>query len=392
MHWSTLKEVRIAHIADCHLRNAQYGSAVRGLKFLEGLKSAIAECARNNVQYIICAGDMLDSNNPGPAVVNWQLAEVHSYLKELDLAMIVTVGNHDNCSPSWLTPYEYVGNSDIMEPGLHLLRTPGVQLDYDTWPCCINVGAIEYCSKEEFLEESSRIQRHNGEQDILIWHGEIQEFCGFPNPNAIRLDEIPKGLCQVLAMGHIHVHKHVWLGTDTVVAYPGSTEMASEDEEDQKKLYVYTFTGDDSRIAKLTNVESLPFETQKVMRCTIKTEEDLVEAVERIKKGSNMLCYIRYEKTLHDAVQRLTEAVSDADTLLRLTPMMPDRFNVHTMSREAVVRGPAEFFEANAEDLIHDPDVRNRVSGLCKTLLTPGTNVREALNEFCDERLQTVTL
>lgn len=392
MHWSTIQTVKIAHVADCHLRNVHYGSQKRGARFLQGLLSAIRAACAADAALILCCGDILDSNNPGPAVVNWQLANVHSLLVELDMPMIVTQGNHDNCVPSWLTPYEATSAEELLEPGLHFVLDGSYVLEYDTWPCHIRLSAIPYCDKEEFLAACDSIKKTAGQQDIIMWHGEIQEFCGFPLPEAITMAEIPADSCQLLAMGHIHVHKHMTLPGGMIVSYPGSTELVSEDEDAEKRMYVYSFEGDDSKQARLTKVESLPFETQPVVRRTVKTEEDLAELVDYIKANPDTLAFIRYEKNLHDAVKRLHEAADEQLTVLRMTPMMPDRFNVHTMSREAVVRGPAAFFEANAEDLIHDDDVRSRVSGICKELLTPGTDARDVINKFCDARLGTTSL
>jgi hypothetical protein len=62
------------------------------------------------------------------------------------------------------------------------------------------------------------------------------------------------------------------------------------------------------------------------------------------------------------------------------------------MSREAVVRGPAVFFDENIEDLIHDAEVRERVAPLTKQLLTPGADSRTAINAYCDARLGNTTL
>lgn len=381
--------VKIAHLADCHLRNFHYGSKTRGNKFLVGLEQAIKAAKENGADLVICSGDLLDSNSPGPAVVNWQLTELNALLEEVGLSMIVSAGNHDGCTPSWLTPYETEDTSDLTLPGLHLLRDTEAILEYDTWPLRLHIASCDYCEKQEFLDWASLA---SGKFDIVMWHGEIQEFCGFPKPDAITVAEIPANLCQVLAMGHIHVHKSTQRETDgMVIAYPGSTEMCSEDEDEHKKFYMYTFESGDSGEARVTTLDSVSFATQPVIRRTIKTEEELEEAIEHIKNNQDVLAYIRYDKALHEAVSRLHSATGE-DTVLRLTPMMPDRFNVHTMSREAVVRGPAAFFEENSADLIHDAEVRGRVAALCKSLLTPEEDRKQALNTYCDARLGTTSL
>lgn len=387
------KELKIAHIADCHLRNAQYGSSARGARFLDGIKSAIDAAKAEGADLILCSGDLLDSNNPGPAVINWQLADLHGYLHDKEISMIVSVGNHDNCTPSWLTPYEHTDDVEFLEPGLHLLRDFAITYQPDWCPFGLNILSIDYCDKFEFLRKSDPAMHHNFQQDIIMWHGEIKEFCGFPKEDAIEINEIPQGICKLLAMGHIHVHKSTQRSSDgMVIAYPGSTEMLSEDEDENKYLYLYTFKSNGKGGSELTSIESVPFKTQPVIRRTVRTDNELQEVVERIKEDPDVLAYIRYDKSLHDAVPRLHEVADENKTVLRLTPLMPDRFNVHTMSREAVVRGPAAFFEENAADLIHDEETRLRVSSLCTQLLTPGNDRRESINKFCDARLGTTSL
>ena len=191
-------ELKVAHIADCHLRNAQYGSSARGARFLEGIKSAIKAAKEKGAALILCAGDILDSNNPGPAVVNWQLADLHGYLEYNGISMIVSTGNHDNCTPSWLTPYDSIDDVEFLEPGLHLLRDFAITFQPDNCPFGLNILSIDYCDKFEFIRKCDPALHFNIPQDIIMWHGEIKEFCGFPKEDAIEINEIPQGICKLL--------------------------------------------------------------------------------------------------------------------------------------------------------------------------------------------------
>lgn len=387
-----LSEVKIAHIADCHLRNVHYGSSKRGARFLQGVLSAIEASANEKANLILCCGDMLDSNNPGPAIVNWQLKAIHDRLLSVEIPMLVIQGNHDNCVPSWLTPYEVNAPEELTLPGLHYLPNSSTvwSLEHKDWPFPINIYTAGYCNKEEFLEQCKMLKNYS--PDIVAWHGEIQEFCGFPLPDAIAVNEIPK-VCQLLAMGHIHVHKLIE-NDGLTIAYPGSTELVSEDEDEHKQLYLYGFRK--NMLAPYTAVlnwhKSVPFDTQPVIRRTIKTAEELEETISELKVKPDVLAFIRYDRTIPDIVSRLHDAADLELTTLKLTPMMPDRFNVHTMSREAVKYGPVEFFNTNKEDLIHDAEVRQRVEGLCKELLSSHTDHRAAINKYCNDRLEITCL
>lgn len=394
----TVTKIKVAHIADCHLRAYQYGSSRRGRAFLQGVENAISAAAKAGANMILCSGDLLDSNNPGPEVAINQLMELNEYLLvEHYLPMFVSVGNHDNCEPSWLTPYEYTDTDGEVGAGLFLLRPDEVNggeffFQKDTWPFPLKVGVSSYMPANLMREELQYYTDLKSKFDIYMWHGEIREFCGYPKEDAICIDDFPKGMASVIAMGDQHVHKYIRRSTDDmVIAYPGSTEMCSESEDEHKKLLLYTFAVEGDNYV-LENIESVPFETQPVIRRTLRTEEELNETVQYIQNNPDVLAYIRYDRTLHEAVSRLQDAADKNLTCLRLTPMMPDRFNVHTMSREAVKYGPVEFFEANKTDLIHDPEVLNRVDELCKDLLTANKEHKVSINKFCNDRLGTTCL
>jgi DNA repair exonuclease SbcCD nuclease subunit len=390
--------VHVAHIADCHLRAYQYGSSRRGQAFLDGLLSAIRAAAYEAADYILCSGDLLDSNNPGPLVVMEHLRQVDEELKACHLPMFVSVGNHDNCEPSWLTPYEWSGEEEYAAAGLHFLRPDDknggeytLRSEYLEIPFRLGVSSFKPAA---FMREELEYYKDCQKFDAYMWHGEIREFCGYPKEDAICIDDFPQNMASVIAMGDQHIHKYIRRPSDDmIIAYPGSTEMCSESEDENKKLFLYKFTWNDAAEAcELTSIESIPFETQPVIRRTLTTEADLDETVQYIKENPNVLAYIRYDRALHETVSRLRDAADPELTCLRLTPMMPDRFNVHTMSREAVKYGPVEFFETNKEDLIHDPEVRRRVEDLCKDLLTSNKEHKVSINKFCNDRLGTTCL
>lgn len=392
----TATKIKVAHIADCHLRMYQYGSARRGRAFMEGVINAINEAHAAGAAFIVCSGDFLDSNNPGPVVMMHHVRAIHEHLKELEMPMLVSGGNHDNCEPSWLTPYELTSDKYI-EPGINFLRPDEVNggeynyLDYSL-PYPITIGVSSYKPAAIMREELAGYKDYHIKFDIYMWHGEIREFCGYPKEDAICIDDFPHNMASVIAMGDQHIHKYIRRNSDNmVIAYPGSTEMCSESEDDEKKLFIYEFEATDSG-NQLVDIRSIPIGTQGVLRRTIRTEEELENTIQDIKDNPDVLAYIRYDRTLHDAVPRLRDAADPEVSCLRLTPMMPDRFNVHTMSREAVKYGPVEFFETNKEDLIHDPEVRQRVEELCKDLLTTTKDHRTVITKYCNDRLETTCL
>ena len=171
----TVTKIKVAHIADCHLRAYQYGSSRRGRAFLQGVESAISAAAKAGANMILCSGDLLDSNNPGPEVAINQLMELNEYLiVEHYLPMFVSVGNHDNCEPSWLTPYAYTWTDGDVEAGLFLLRPDEVNggeffFQKDTWPLPFylrNINSnVGYWTQFEELEVLAALNR---KPDVVV--------------------------------------------------------------------------------------------------------------------------------------------------------------------------------------------------------------------------------
>lgn len=384
----------IAHLADCHLRATQYGSKERGTYFYKGLVSAINKAYEFGAQIILCAGDLLDSNNPGPGVVMFQLRQVDALLKSLNMPMLTIQGNHDNVTPSWLYQFEDPENTGI-RPGICPIgNDPGGFVSYySEGNPPLRIEGYHFADNDQFREIiNSRPAHMQPCPEILMWHGELKEFCGYPKEEAISIREFPNNSWKLVAMGDQHIHKHIVRDTDgMVISYPGSTEMCSESEEAEKSMKFYEWSSDGNQW-HLDKIYSVPFKTQKVLRTAITTQEELLEILNTLSTEKDpVLAYVRYDKHIPDIVGQLTDAAKTGSHILRLTPMMPDRPDMNALSRESVIKGPSEFFEEHSEDLIGDLETRSRISGLCKGMLDPRTDHRDILNKYCEERINIIT-
>jgi DNA repair exonuclease SbcCD nuclease subunit len=159
--------------------------------------------------------------------------------------------------------------------------------------------------------------------DIVMWHGAIREFCGFPMESALPLADIPTGKCILLAMGVFHVTNDLELSDGSPVIYPGSTELCSASEEPQKNVYYYEFVG-----GKLTHKEVVPIHTRKALFFRINNENDVVDAIAQIEKaaGSKPIIIVRYDRTVPSVVNRL-RVVTPQDCILRTAPLAA--INIH---------------------------------------------------------------
>ncbi len=89
------RSIKILHTADVHLGLDGYGSDPQTLQYLEILQrafSAVIDTAiQENVDLLVIAGDLFDSNRPGAAVVDFAIQE----LRRAQRPIVMIPGNHD---------------------------------------------------------------------------------------------------------------------------------------------------------------------------------------------------------------------------------------------------------------------------------------------------------
>lgn len=386
------REIKIGHIADCHLRAIHYGDKNRGEKFAEGVINACKKAKENNIDFVVCSGDLLDSNNPGTVVVNRHLPSIDNALKDIGVSLLVTSGNHDNCNPSWLTPYTLDSNN-VTNVNSGIVYIPDCRTIYinkeDYTP--IKVLAIPYTSNDELLATLNKEEEKGCKVDIVMAHCEVAGMFSFTSSEAISPDNFPATLCSVYALGHIHKKAVKKLDNGTILVYPGSTELCSEDEDNTKNLAEYTFSISDNENWVLNSYRFIPFKTQKVYRKSITTEDELEEALEFLEKHKDVIAFISYSPKILNIVQKLNDIKSE-QTCLRLKPIVSDKYKVQSLSREDIIKGPSEFFKKNMEKLIPDQDIRSRVESLCNSLLLPDTDSKACIMDYCNKRSNNLTI
>lgn len=391
-----IKYIKIGHIADCHIRQAQYGDSKRGYKFVEAVIDAAKKAKENNVKVIMCPGDLLDSNNPGTVVVNKYLPELHSALKKLNVTLIVCEGNHDNCKPSWMSPYKTLSNViDISDRSggivfVEGLFTLNIKIEEGITQVMTGYALGFTGTKEDTVLAFQKVKEH-GAVHFILWHGELKELCKFPSEGSISITDIPDNscLCNVF-MGHIHDKGEIIAQDGTLFIYPGSTEMCAEDEDINKYMAIYSY----SVLNNVVELEShyyVRLDTQPVLFMTIETEENLNNLKQYFMKNSSVLAYIRYNTKLLDIVRHI-QTIADSASTIRLVPIVSSKYNIKSLSRDTVVKGPVTFFKENADAFIPDVDVLNRVESLCVNLLTDSIDSKVTIETYCSKRLGNISV
>lgn len=370
--------IRIAHIADVHLRSQQYGYKSRGLDFFEGFRSAVDACIDAEADAILCSGDLFDTTAPASDLVVNQLGRIRDILAAAKIPMIISAGNHDGNKPHWASVYK---------DSLSILVPPAdkvIQLYGATPKETVGVVALPWMNPYELREAL----KETPSADILMWHGEIKEFTGYPKPDAIEMNDFPRDKWQLIAMGDQHVHKMLRREDGLVVAYPGSTESCSKAEDHGKKAYMYTFTFEDGK-AKLSNIEDVPFETRPKQELVLHTEEDVDKACDTIISGA--LVYCDYAMGLKNVRNRLVAAAVTRGLVPPTISMTPFTTLKATrdirMEREASIVTPGQYVHDNAKQYFGE-EYRERLTPFCENLLTPTLDPKDTIARFCKEALE----
>ena len=356
--------LKIAHIADNHLRDRQYSLNERGNDFYVGLKNAIKAAIDSGADIIICAGDLFDVSRPSANNVSVRLKEINSYLIEKNVPMYVISGNHDISCCDWIGVYETGKGGVIPIDNKEIITESG-----------LSIYGIPYCAPNKFRE----IIKDPKTYDVVVWHSEIAEFVTFGGTDFVSIDDVPEGKCQVLMMGHLHIHKKIKRDTDgMVVAYPGSSELCSSSEDANKSLYLYTFDENN----KLVNIEDIPFKTREVQKFKLRTELDVENCITSIK--DNTLIFLGYDRNLHNVLTRIYTVVNDTNILKPY--LLPAEKEVILKTKDEKIGTAIDYMREHLKDVI-DEETEKRIGELCVACIDSNADHRLFIEKLIESSL-----
>lgn len=290
-------QVKVLHTADNHLRASQYARPDRGPDFAQALHQVVDLAIAHGVQAVINSGDILDTTRPVAQTAK-AMNEINHRLIRAGIPMYTISGNHDKTIPHWST----VLASDGEEAGI--ICVDGRHFEVGG----LKINALPYSHNQAFLEAEKEMPK----ADILMWHGMIQEFVGYPTEKALSLADLPVGRYQAILLGDVHVHDSQTLKDGTLVAYPGATELCSAGEQTDKWCDLYTFG------SKL-EVQELPIKTRPVLTFRVSDEDSVAEVLTRIKECAvdNPLIFVSHAQDVEQVFSRLCQVVDPTKAILR---------------------------------------------------------------------------
>ncbi len=193
--------VKFAHLGDCHLGSWRQPE-LQELNF-KSFEKAIEECIKQNVEFVLIAGDLFDSAYPPIEILKKTFAEFRK-LKDAGIRVYMIAGSHD---------YSVSGKTflDVLEKGgfCEICK-------YDEKESCIELKPLKhknfeifgYPGKKTGLEiadlKKILLPKENSNFRILMLHTSVTEAVGTLPIESISLNSLPRA--DYYALAHLHIN------------------------------------------------------------------------------------------------------------------------------------------------------------------------------------------
>ena len=175
----------------------------------------------------------------------------------------------------------------------------------------MKVAAFPSMDNQTFLE---KLQDPGLQTDVVLWHGAIREFCGFPTPHQLSIEDLPLSKFKGLLMGDIHVRKFITTPSGCIVGYPGATDVVKKSDPLDASCTVFGWDGQ-----KLAELETIPVIHRLILARRIETEEKMEEVLGEIRQATirPTMFLISYNSALPNVSERLHIATAGSGAIVR---------------------------------------------------------------------------
>jgi DNA repair exonuclease SbcCD nuclease subunit len=228
---------------------------------LRCFEEMIRYAEQNKPDLLLLAGDVFDTIRPGNAI-RARVMENLRVLHDLGVQVMAVSGDHDTPKnvDDGASPLAVYGNSGYANFFEDQARCTRKRLHIDGLD--VDVYGL---SRNPLLKPGedplAPVASFDGELNILLTHYPVEGFVGFaPHDPIIRLSSIPEN-CQLVGVGHFHAYQTKELQHTTII-YPGSTERASFQEENEKKGFAWIEVGKEGVVSREhIQTSARPFKT-----------------------------------------------------------------------------------------------------------------------------------
>ncbi len=195
--------MKFAHLGDIHLGSWRHPE-LQELN-LASFKKAVEICIKNQVDFVLIAGDLFDSAYPSIDILKEAFSELKK-LKEAKIPVYIIAGSHDYSASgkTFLDVLEKAGfcknvhNSEKLENQDYLILNPALHE---------NIAIYGYPGKKSSMEiqelKNLKLQEAPGYFKILMLHTTLNKAKGsLPIPS---VDELMLPKADYYALGHLHI-------------------------------------------------------------------------------------------------------------------------------------------------------------------------------------------
>ena len=367
--------IKVIHTADWHLRDMQFGKNARAQDFTDSVFRIVDIAVQNGVDYILCAGDILNSKRPSSRNIA-DLIRLNQKLLTNNVKLFVITGNHDKCHPSWIKVLQdemaETGHCAIYDIDFQLVSMKGRDGKEYT------IYGVPDMAPDDFREKSADFP----EADFMMFHALIKDFAAFDaGDKVLKVSDLPSDKYKAILLGDIHTHKYIDL-ENCVVGYPGSTELCSRNESVDKFVTLFTLQ-DNGTLER----DSIPLKLNKpIIAEDVRTTEEANELLIKINelKDEHPTILVRKDPTFTDLYIRIARIVDTSKCIIRVTNIQQAGFKLlNIVSRKTdnptgkqPVDFVADYFPCNSD-----------IFGLAQALCDPQASTAYLIENFIDKRL-----
>jgi exonuclease SbcD len=232
---------------------------------LKCFEELIEYATTHRPDFLLLAGDLFDTVRPGN-LVRARVMEDLKALHDRGVRILAVSGDHDTpkVAEEGSSPIAVYGNSGYV----HFFQNPsefGVRR-FSVNGLNVEVGGL---SRNPLLGSSDDPLakapiRLSGDLNIILTHYPVEGFVGYSRDDpVIKLASFPAN-CQLVCVGHFHSYQTKELQHTTII-YPGSTERASFQEENEEKGFVWVELNSEGVISReRIKTSARPFKTVEV--------------------------------------------------------------------------------------------------------------------------------
>lgn len=258
--------IQILLTADNHLDPpaSSFGSRrfERRRDHLRCFEEAIEYAKRNRPDFMLLAGDVFDTTKPGN-FIRARVMEDFKAVHDLGVRILAVSGDHDTpkAAEEGSSPLAVYGNSGCVD----FFQNPSEfsSKKFTVNGLSVDVGGL---SRNPLLQPrndplTTTPVHFDGDVNIFLTHYPVEGFVGYAYDDpVVRLSSIPSN-CQLVCVGHFHAYQTKELQQSTII-YPGSTERASFQEENEEKGFAWIELGKDGVVSREhVRTSARPFKT-----------------------------------------------------------------------------------------------------------------------------------